>query len=78
MNFNADSPDHLQLNSIGLSTKNHIHRPTATLSGLVVEKVAMEQVFLQVLWFAPNNIFPKCSTPILIHQSAVSSNRVQL
>jgi hypothetical protein len=67
MNFNADNPDHLLSNSIGLSTKNHIHRPTATLSGLVVDKVAMGQVFLQVLWFAPNNIFLKCSTPILIH-----------
>jgi len=67
MNFNADNPDHLQSNSNGLSTKNRIHRPTATLSGLLVEKVAMELVFLQVLWFAPNSIFPKCSTPILIH-----------
>ena len=67
MNFNADNPDHLQSNSIGLSTKNHIHRPTATISGLVVDKVAVGQVFLQVLRFAPNNIFPKCSTPILIH-----------
>ena len=67
MNFNADNPDHLQTNSIGLSTKNHIQRPTATLSGLVVDKIAMGQVFLQVLWFAPNNIFLKCSTPILNH-----------
>jgi hypothetical protein len=63
MNFTADNPDHLQSNSTGLSTKNHTQRPTATLSGLVVDKLTRGQVFLQVLWF----VFPKCSTPILIH-----------
>jgi len=38
----------------------------------------MVQDFLQVLWFAPNNIFPKCSTPILIHLVLTLHNQLMV
>jgi hypothetical protein len=38
----------------------------------------MGQVFLQVLWFAPNSIFPKCSTPILIHLTLTLYNQLKV
>jgi hypothetical protein len=38
----------------------------------------MGQVFLQVVWFAPKNIFPKCSTLILIHLILTLNNQLMV
>jgi len=41
--------------------------PWSVHVGFVVNKVALGQVFLQVLWFSPVNIFPLILRTLLIH-----------
>jgi hypothetical protein len=42
----------------GQSPASHCERPVSVHVGFVVDKVALGQVFLQLLWFSPVSIIP--------------------